>query len=710
MAWRIRAADSYACSLASPSRTSSNHLLPSRYFHNVPRRRSVCGEMPGASVNVRMRAIGTAVGKSVDAPPFVEHRRGSGRSSPTVATDGVRETRSCGLKNAVCLLAAAIILAAVVYATSVIGLSSRGMTTVDIVWGAELPELDAASFERAENARLSTTVSSSLLEKHCARGVPHFATFAFTHVGRWSADEMVRGLQLMYSSLVRAHACVPKLYVYTDSSVVIDRLTSLKTTMRGATSILPKYIDSNIVADHGFPDPWMKLSRFKLDVLKGHLQQGRQVVWIDIDTLVFHDLSALMRAAPSWLIGWHHGKAGGGPSPPGVNVSGHTIPPKFQAQGDLWTIDLEGIGEVESLERKLRSQDTELPLYDLQGYFTVLLTTNSTRMRLAQDIAPEFAFGFACSSYQHPSNKTFRPLITEDDELFCEGKPVGSISFTAPTFTTMLLESDSFSAILDDATRGWFRRFFYDDGERKVSVSQTELAYAIPSSLHAWTQSLVVGVLSSNKDRRDTIRQTWGYGRQVLFLVAGPTAALRAEQAAHDDMVLLDIQESYATLAYKSQTLFHVVDKYVKGFDYVLKTDDDSFVDVDELLHVLGEVKPDYWGRVWPHAKPHREPDSQWFVSKEIFAPSVYPPFCSGAGYVVSKAFIACAVPKMSELPNLILEDVATGILAQQCSMRPVNSNLIQHLVPADTPFVIRHYVKTREAMRALWQGRSSRW
>ena len=55
-----------------------------------------------------------------------------------------------------------------------------------------------------------------------------FVTFAFTRDpgARWEAASARRALRLMYSSLARAHAILPRLHVYTDSPEVIPSETS----------------------------------------------------------------------------------------------------------------------------------------------------------------------------------------------------------------------------------------------------------------------------------------------------------------------------------------------------------------------------------------------------------------------------------------------------------------------------------------------------
>ena len=58
-----------------------------------------------------------------------------------------------------------------------------------------------------------------------------FVTFAFTRNAgdRWGVTTTRRALKLMYSSLVRAHAILPTLYVYTDTIDVVPSQTTMGT-------------------------------------------------------------------------------------------------------------------------------------------------------------------------------------------------------------------------------------------------------------------------------------------------------------------------------------------------------------------------------------------------------------------------------------------------------------------------------------------------
>lgn len=54
---------------------------------------------------------------------------------------------------------------------------------------------------------------------------------------------------------------------------------------------------------------------------------------------------------------------------------------------------------------------------------------------------------------------------------------------------------------------------------------------------------------------------------------------------------------------------------------YVMKTDDDAFVRVDEILSSLDRVNISHgllYGRVNSDSQPHRDPYSKWYITPEV--------------------------------------------------------------------------------------------
>jgi hypothetical protein len=297
-----------------------------------------------------------------------------------------------------------------------------------------------------------------------------FVTFAFTAGagGRWDSESCKRALRLTYSSLVRSQSKFPRLHVYTDDLTVVP-----KSTVSG--------IKTNIVVHQSRPDllpvnqytgtnPWLSLSRAKLDVVADLMAlTGRNIIWIDLDTLVLVDLS--LTNTHSWVIGYQHGNcfncsaehiSQGGPFD-------RPIEPKFDIFGDLWALNLSGIAAFRRYEAKHVLSGLPLPSYDLQGYFSLMLADSALPAILLHDVL-DYNFGFVCSGFDHPTPQNMRLTVVKGT-LSCPveaslekelSERVGSISFTSPTFVGMVLKEPigNFTWVENEHARAYLQSWF----------------------------------------------------------------------------------------------------------------------------------------------------------------------------------------------------------------------------------------------------------
>lgn len=306
----------------------------------------------------------------------------------------------------------------------------------------------------------------NLLESSCGSPTPRFVSFAFTHVGRWSSESLQMAAKLVYSSLVRAHNCAPILYVYTNDPQMHATLPKL-TTMNTRTNIIVVVQNVTAITSRGY-DKFRDLSMYKMDVVREHLIHGEHIIWIDLDTLVFVDLSPMVQEDVGCTVGWQHGKRGLPKELVLKMFSGVNVPPKYDSYGDLWSLNLKALDEIASLYKEQTEKNITRPMYDVQGYMSILMSQGSTNIKILQQIMPNHSFGFQCSNFTHPNVEFFKPKIM-NQELHCPdvqgiglGSKVGSISFTSPTFKrTILSDPVKFSSISDPEVREWFKRWFF---------------------------------------------------------------------------------------------------------------------------------------------------------------------------------------------------------------------------------------------------------
>jgi hypothetical protein len=210
---------------------------------------------------------------------------------------------------------------------------------------------------------------------------------------------------------------------------------------------------------------------------------------------------------------------------------------------------------------------------------------------------------------------------------------------------------------------------------------------------------LVIGVLSNDAARRQAIRETWGKNvLNLYFVVAGDYDKIRQEFFKYSDLIWIDMEED---LFLKTGSTLAIVQRHVRNYDYVLKTEDDSYINIPVLLHELlpgGEAREhDYFGHCkenYTNAQPENQTAS----------------YCHGAGYILSPKFLKCIGEKVPHLRHYGSGDVAVGWLAKQCGVAAASPSSASEYkwqlnVGVETNLtgkILRHPVSELQEMKAL--------
>lgn len=174
------------------------------------------------------------------------------------------------------------------------------------------------------------------------------------------------------------------------------------------------------------------------------------------------------------------------------------------------------------------------------------------------------------------------------------------------------------------------------------------------------------------KDLNIEVLHYFAIGTEQLSFIE--SNKLTKEHSKHNDLLLLNnLKDSYGNLTLKLLKTIESVSN-IESFEYLLKTDDDTYVKLDYLLEdlyhydksikrtqsTINNVKPElYWGYFNGRATVKNR--GQW---KELNFNLCerYLPYALGGGYVISKNLVHFVAKNHRTLSRYISEDISMGI------------------------------------------------
>ncbi len=172
------------------------------------------------------------------------------------------------------------------------------------------------------------------------------------------------------------------------------------------------------------------------------------------------------------------------------------------------------------------------------------------------------------------------------------------------------------------------------------------------------------------------------------------------EQDRYGDLVQENYIDSYRNLTHKAVSALKYISLHCSQVTYVLKTDDDVFVQIFALLHYLVGISgnssiqngmiitPRYKHQedfisclVWHKMQVDRNPGSKWFVPDTIWNETYFPPYCSGAAFLTSGRTVKKLFQKASQTLFFWIDDVyVTGILAAKVKIKRLDLSVAYRL------------------------------
>ncbi|XP_013379416.1 beta-1,3-galactosyltransferase 5 [Lingula anatina] len=205
--------------------------------------------------------------------------------------------------------------------------------------------------------------------------------------------------------------------------------------------------------------------------------------------------------------------------------------------------------------------------------------------------------------------------------------------------------------------------------------------------LHDGVFLLVIVVTTpQNFVQRLQFRQTWGSRTQfkdeqirTLFLTGrGPNSTmqykLKAENDKYEDIIQADFEDRYLNLTLKTILALRWTLQYCPKALYLLKSDDDMIVSYEKLSEYLyslpwKQVPRLHMGTLLVNKPPFRSKHHKWYTSYDEWPEKHFPPYISGAAYVLGHSTVKELYSAAMETPLFKFEDVFMGICARKANL-----------------------------------------
>uniref|UniRef100_A0A0B7BM48 Hexosyltransferase n=1 Tax=Arion vulgaris TaxID=1028688 RepID=A0A0B7BM48_9EUPU len=222
---------------------------------------------------------------------------------------------------------------------------------------------------------------------------------------------------------------------------------------------------------------------------------------------------------------------------------------------------------------------------------------------------------------------------------------------------------------------------------------------------------LVICVVVSNTNHigRSIIRETWGsyaYDKEnnalIVFFIGSRRdihnrhqrkilhAKIQEEASIFGDILQEDFIDSYENLSLKSVSILKWVKTFCPNTQFVLKVDDDMYVNIPFMITILREQVLDrttpsafIMGSMQEGAQPMRNPTSKWYTPYSLFQEDTYPNYVSGTAYVMTGQAASLLYEVSLRIPKFWLEDIyITGLCSREVDVKLYNSGYFTYRKP----------------------------
>lgn len=247
-----------------------------------------------------------------------------------------------------------------------------------------------------------------------------------------------------------------------------------------------------------------------------------------------------------------------------------------------------------------------------------------------------------------------------------------------------------------------------------ICDNTTELVFLIASAVDGF-------------DQRNALRLTWlnltgELDRLVkyVFLLGESSKGsvndmIVEENERHRDIIQGNFFDSYSNLTLKTRMAMKWTVEDCRTAKYVMKTDDDMWINVPNIMSIalprFGKIFQEQIGGVClKDEKPHRDPKSKYYIPEALYSKKIFPPFCSGTGYMTSLSMVKRIHNMTENVPFFPLEDVYIGLCLEQLNLKVTKLAGFYHYNPRfkqpcwyKGPFVFTVHGLSPEKIIEIW-------
>ncbi|KAF0988356.1 hypothetical protein HZS_7709, partial [Henneguya salminicola] len=121
----------------------------------------------------------------------------------------------------------------------------------------------------------------------------------------------------------------------------------------------------------------------------------------------------------------------------------------------------------------------------------------------------------------------------------------------------------------------------------------------------------------------------------------GLNRLVEQEMIEKNDIILVPVIDEYRKIANKIMTYLKMLENSYLQFKYILKCDDDVYVDFERILPFIYESPAiEYGGHLLSNLPTRRDPKDKWYLSEEEYPSDVIPKVVLGVANIMNRKII----------------------------------------------------------------------